>query len=182
MFCDQCGTPLEDSANFCTKCGKRLAPAAEASQATAIPVSARPAFYGRVSRHLQLVAILWFVYAAIRLVDVFWLYAVGRIYIPSFVGAIVSMSHPIVLHYPFGWLLSSSLAFIATWILFWSVVQLIAAWGLLERAPWARLLILVLAILSLLRFPLGTVLGIYTLWALLPERSAVEYRRLAENA
>jgi len=173
---------MESSANFCTHCGKRLAPSVEASAVPALPLPSPPSGYGRVSRHLQLVAILWFVYAAIRLVDVFWLYAVGRIYIPSFIGSIVSMSHPLVQHYPFGWLLSSSLAFIATWILFWSVLQLLAAWGLLERAPWARLLILVLAILSLLRFPLGTVLGIYTLWVLLPAHSGAEYARLARHA
>ena len=55
------------------------------------------------------------------------------------------------------------------------------AWGLFEREPWARFLGLALGFLALLRFPLGTALGIYTLWVLLPENSASEYDRLAQN-
>ena len=39
--------------------------------------------------------------------------------------------------------------------------------GLLYRKGWARVLVLVLGVLSLLEFPFGTLLGIYTLWVLL---------------
>jgi len=55
--------------------------------------------------------------------------------------------------------------------LFWrsSECCLVLAWGLFEREPWARFLGLALGFLALLRFPLGTALGIYTLWVLLPE-------------
>src|SRR5439155_1439776 len=53
------------------------------------------------------------------------------------------------------------------------------AWGLFERQSWARILGLVLGILALLRFPLGTALGIYTLWVLAPEPSAREYDQLS---
>jgi len=51
--------------------------------------------------------------------------------------------------------------------------------GLLEREPWARTLALVLGFLSLFKVPVGTALGIYTLWVLLPAQSEQEYRRLA---
>ena len=184
MFCDQCGTPLDESSNFCTHCGKRLTPAIPVPpvpQAPSLP-SAPARSTGRVQHHLKLLAIFWLVYAAIRLVGVFWLYAVGRMFIPSFIGAIVSLSQPIGHDSPFGWLFSTSLAFIAIWIVFWSALQFIAAWGLFERAPWARLLVLVVAILSLLHFPLGTILGIYTLWVLLPAHSGAEYDLLARRA
>lgn len=130
---------------------------------------------------MYLVATLWFVYAAIRLVGVFWLYAVGRVYIPSFIGAIVSLSHPVTHHFPFVWFFSESLGFVAGWIAFWAVLEIVGAWGLLERAPWARLLLIVLAILSILKFPLGTILAIYTLWVLLPARSGTEYEQLARQ-
>jgi hypothetical protein len=39
----------------------------------------------------------------------------------------------------------------------------------------------VIGFLALLRFPLGTALGIYTLWVLLPEESGREYDRLAQG-
>ena len=44
---------------------------------------------------------------------------------------------------------------------------LIAGWGLLKLKSWARILTIVLSVLNLLNFPLGTVLGIYGLWVLL---------------
>jgi hypothetical protein len=31
---------------------------------------------------------------------------------------------------------------------------------------WARILVIILAILNLILFPIGTVIGIYTLWAM----------------
>jgi protein-S-isoprenylcysteine O-methyltransferase Ste14 len=61
------------------------------------------------------------------------------------------------------------------------LLHLVLAWGLFERESWARMLGLVIAFLALLRFPLGTALGIYTLWVLLPEESGAEYDRLARG-
>lgn len=42
------------------------------------------------------------------------------------------------------------------------VLHLVLAWGLFEREPWAR------------------VLGVYTLWVLLPESSSREYNQLSQ--
>ena len=60
----------------------------------------------------------------------------------------------------------------------WTVACLVVAWGLLERAPWARSYTIVMGAIWLLNFPVGTLLGIYTLWVLLPAESAAEHRRL----
>ena len=51
---------------------------------------------------------------------------------------------------------------------------LFAGYGLLKRKPWARVLAIVVGILSLLNFPLGTAIGIYTLW-MLTQPVASEY-------
>ena len=46
--------------------------------------------------------------------------------------------------------------------------------GLLNYRPWARSIGTVIAIIELLNFPLGTVLGIYALWVLLsPETDSL---------
>jgi hypothetical protein len=55
----------------------------------------------------------------------------------------------------------------------------VAGWGLLERRPWARTLAIVVAIIALLNPILGTILGIYTLWVLLPSDAEAEWRREA---
>ncbi len=49
----------------------------------------------------------------------------------------------------------------------------------MSRRPWARTLAIVMAVLSLLKLPFGTALGIYTLWVLAPQASSVEWEGLA---
>ena len=49
---------------------------------------------------------------------------------------------------------------------------LVAGYGLLKRRPWSRMMALVLGILNLINIPLGTMMGVYTLWVLLDDRAA----------
>jgi hypothetical protein len=58
----------------------------------------------------------------------------------------------------------------------------IAGWGLLQRENWARIFALVMGFIALLNVPLGTALGVYTLWVLLPSQSDDEYQALAQAA
>ncbi len=59
----------------------------------------------------------------------------------------------------------------------------LTGWGLLNRQPWARVLAIVLGIVSLFfHIPFGTVLGIYTLWVLLPAHAEEEYERNQSQA
>ena len=51
------------------------------------------------------------------------------------------------------------------------VLSLIAGWGLLALKEWARWLVIVLAILSLVAFPIGTVIGGFIIWYLLQEEA-----------
>jgi hypothetical protein len=51
---------------------------------------------------------------------------------------------------------------------------LVAGYGLLKRKPWARMLAVVLGILGLVNFPIGTAIGVYTLLVLL-QPTATEY-------
>jgi hypothetical protein len=43
------------------------------------------------------------------------------------------------------------------------VANVLAGWGLLKYKGWARILAIILAILNLILFPIGTAIGIYTL-------------------
>ncbi len=71
---------------------------------------------------------------------------------------------------------------VALFLLSSAVIGIMAGWGLLEHQPWARMLAIVLGCLNLINAPFGTVLGIYTLWVLLPAESEAEYRRLTRVA
>lgn len=48
-----------------------------------------------------------------------------------------------------------------------SVPGIIGGIGLLQGKPWARILVLILAGLNLFNIPIGTAVGIYTIWVLL---------------
>jgi hypothetical protein len=53
-----------------------------------------------------------------------------------------------------------------------AVPGLAAGYGLLMHKPWARILALVEGVLSLLNFPLGTIIGIYSFLVLMPQAAA----------
>lgn len=43
---------------------------------------------------------------------------------------------------------------------------IIAGIGLFKKKEWARILTLILSVLDLINFPIGTAVGIYSIWAL----------------
>ena len=59
------------------------------------------------------------------------------------------------------------------------LVDILVGWALLQREEWGRMLAIVMGVITILSFPVGTALGIYTLIILLPAQSEQEYRRLA---
>jgi hypothetical protein len=63
-----------------------------------------------------------------------------------------------------------------------AVLGIIAGYGLIQREPWARMLAIIMGVISLLEMPFGTALGIYTLWVLLPAKSEREYHDLSRAA
>ncbi len=60
---------------------------------------------------------------------------------------------------------------IAMLITLFSVPKIIGGIGLLNRKPWARILMLILGFLGLLNIPFGTVLGIYTIWVMMNDET-----------
>jgi hypothetical protein len=58
-------------------------------------------------------------------------------------------------------------AFLALLFSITALPGLIAGWGLLNYQPWARIVNVVLAALDLIHFPLGTALGLYSIWVML---------------
>lgn len=52
-----------------------------------------------------------------------------------------------------------------------AIPGMIAGYGLLKRKSWGRVLGIIVGIFSLMNFPLGTAIGIYTLYVLLQEEA-----------
>jgi hypothetical protein len=71
---------------------------------------------------------------------------------------------------------------IATITVLAAAIALFAGWSLLNRKPWGRTLGIIVAILALFKIPVGTALGIYTLWVLAPGASGMEYDAIADRS
>lgn len=61
-----------------------------------------------------------------------------------------------------------------------AIPGLIGGIGLIKRKNWARILILILSIINLLNFPIGTAVGIYSIWALLQPEVAAEFQKIKQ--
>lgn len=61
--------------------------------------------------------------------------------------------------------------FIGLFMAVLAIPGMIAGYGLLKRKNWGRVLGIIVGIFSLMNFPLGTAIGIYTLYVLLQEEA-----------
>jgi hypothetical protein len=56
-----------------------------------------------------------------------------------------------------------------------SIPGILAGYGLYKRQEWARILTLVLSAIEIFSFPFGTVIGIYSIWALIQPESVAAF-------
>jgi hypothetical protein len=162
MFCNYCGSPIAAEQAVCPQCGKS-------------PIGARVASAARtrVAEHIHVLAILWFVDGALLLIP-----APVMAVLAAVVGA------PVAWHGAnHAWLVFAPSLFVILCLIFLvsAALRFVAGWGLLKMEPWGRIFALVMAFLDLIHVPLGTALGIYTLFVLLPDAAGDEYRQMSQN-
>lgn len=57
-----------------------------------------------------------------------------------------------------------------------SIPGVIAGVGLFNRKEWARILTMILSVFDLIRFPLGTAIGVYSIWALVQPEVVEQFK------
>ena len=62
--------------------------------------------------------------------------------------------------------------FLPTMILLTSILGLLGGIGLLSFQRWARIVVMVIAAIGCFAFPIGTIIGVYSLWVLMQDESA----------
>jgi hypothetical protein len=167
MFCTYCRAPLQPDQRYCGTCGN-----------PAVGNVPLPPAAGRVASHARTLGMLWIAFSALHLLRG------GGVLLGARMMRLIdhTWSDDLPWAWPVGDVFNSFLSFLGVMAVLMAVTGFLAGLGLLERRPWARSLAIVLAVIALLHPPLGTALGIYTLWVLLPAQSEEEYRRTARPA
>ncbi|MBV8629989.1 MAG: zinc ribbon domain-containing protein [Silvibacterium sp.] len=174
MYCSGCGQPVETNEQFCRNCGRTI-PQITPGAPIAPGIPGAPWFYTRVHRHLQALSVLWIAYGILTIVT--WALAMS-FFGGWFHGYFGHMHHGPFGEFPFN-NFSRFVPFITAMVIARAVLCFATGIALHRRTPWARILALVVAFLTLIKPILGTALAIYTLWVLLPSPSAQEYEQMA---
>ena len=170
MYCSACGLALAPGQGSCPKCGRPAMP----------PVPPIPGLEFQLQNYagkVRALGVVWLVYAAFALLT-------GIIGL-AFAHAFLSGHFGPWMHGPWAngsmppfWFGPAILPFVWVFLLVRVGLAAVAGWGLLERAPWGRVVAIVAAILCLLKFPFGTAMGIWTLIVLLGYRNSTLYEQL----
>lgn len=172
MYCSGCGQTLEAGQSFCSQCGR---PAAAVPSVPGLPGLEFQLF--NYAGKLRTLSIVWFAYAAFSLCAGIASLAFANAFLlghfsPWTQGPWTDGPTPWMGFMPmllrFGW----------AFLILRTGLAIAAAWGLLEHAPWGRGVAILASVFCLLKFPFGTVLGIWTLVMLLGNRNASLYEQL----
>ncbi|MFI5230344.1 MAG: hypothetical protein ACHQWU_14820, partial [Gemmatimonadales bacterium] len=128
------------------------------------PGESLPHHGGRMSTHIKVLGWLHIIYGLFGLLGAIGVFAAAT-FGGLFSGNLGGM---------FGGILGGTIAAVVIGVM--SLPGVIAGWGLLARRPWARIVIIILSILELIRFPLGTIVGVYGLWVLLSSEGAAQFQ------
>lgn len=163
MFCSGCGRSLAQGQVVCPQCNRPVAPQAP-------PVPGFEVLLAAYASKIRVLGILWMVYAGISLFFGF----VGLAFAHAFLSGAPWAHGPM----PNAWFFPGLLRFAWLFIVGRAALAAVAGWGLLEKTQWGRIVAIVAAILCLIRFPLGTALGIATLIILMGTRNWSLYEDL----
>ena len=120
-----------------------------------------------MEKHITLAAIFNIVYRAFALMGAAILFLLALVF-RSFIATLVEMGALGYRDIPANLLglIPLILVPVAIMMSILSVLAIVGSVGLLKRKEWARILMIVMSGFNLLRIPLGTILGVYTIWVL----------------
>ena len=165
MFCSGCGRPLEAGQPACPQCGHPVAPAVP-------PIPGFEFQLAGYSNKVRMLGILWLVYAAFSVIAGFAAMSFAKAFFEHGFGP---WGHA---QMPPDWFFPMAIHFAWLAIAVRGVLCAVAGWGLLEHTQWGKVMAIVVAILSLIKIPFGTALGIATLVILLGYRNSTLYEQL----
>lgn len=161
MFCNRCAAVVQPDFNVCPRCGTPV---------VSVGMGSYPVTPGqsRLSRHLNILGMLWMIGGALFLFPSLMMMSMGRfIHFTVHDGGDEFLASPLMHPVFFG---------VGSGLLLLAAGAFCVGWGLKQHEPWARTVAIVVAVLALFHPPFGTALGIYTLIVLAPAEAGREYR------
>lgn len=154
MHCSKCGLKFDGEEAICPRCG-------QPAGAPIPPLTPDPLQHAMSDRAIRMLARFWFLFAVLS----FALGAVGLFMVmtgqTTAAGPWEPWPHPPIWNWTFigqaAWMI----------VIIRVVLSLAAGWGLSHRSDWALPVAVSAAIFAVLQFPIGAVLGLYTLIVLL---------------
>ncbi|MGH9606166.1 MAG: hypothetical protein ACRD3N_10770 [Terracidiphilus sp.] len=121
---------------------------------------------------VKALGVLWFIYAGLSLLLGF----AGL----TFAKAFMSGGWGPWMHGPTPptWIFPAIIHFVWVILVVRTVLDVAAGWGLMERTQWGRIVAVIAAIFSILKFPFGTALAVWTLVVLLGYRNSTLYDQI----
>jgi hypothetical protein len=67
-------------------------------------------------------------------------------------------------------------SFVPAGIFLWSLLGLLGGIGLLSYQKWARVLVMIISAVGCIAFPVGTIVGVYSLWTLMQDDTVILFK------
>jgi hypothetical protein len=168
MFCTHCGNEVEQQARFCSKCGQEVTAASRT--AVPAPIQTKPR---DMSMHINILGWLLIGSGVLTGIGSLFVLFIGQIFrhgpFPMPPDMPPGMPHFI------GWISSLVGLFLAAV----AAGTAAAGVGLLQYRDWARTLTIIMAVLLLFHFPIGTGVAIYAFWVLFSKEGQDHFRTQA---
>lgn len=172
MFCSSCGNALAQGLAFCPNCGRPVAPVVP-------PVPGLQFQLESYAGKLKALSIVWFIYAGYSVLSGLAGVAILNAIFSHHMGNMGN--NPWANGSAPNWFLPAIFQIVWVSVLIRTCLAIVTGYGLYQRARWGRIMAIVVAILSLIKFPIGTALGIWTMVILLGFKNSTLYEQLEQR-
>ena len=167
MFCTNCGNDVEEVARFCSKCGREVVAAVQTPQKQAHDMS----------MHVNILGWLFVGCGILFGLLGFMMIFAGQLLQRLPLVAPVPPDFPAPMAHFAGWVAGV----VGLFVIAMGGGAAAAGAGLLQNKSWWRVLAIIMAILMLFKFPIGTAVGIYALWVLFSHEGQEYYKARAAS-
>lgn len=108
-----------------------------------------------MKKHIQIIGVLHLILGVLQLISTFLVMTID-------ISSLIKVAE-------------SNTKLLTVALIFLSILSFLGSIGLLMYKSWARYLIIILSFISLLFFPIGTIIGVYSIWILFKKEVIAQF-------